>query len=279
VKLYKYVTEERISILKNGLIRFSQPQVFNDPFELKPQISSVLDDAYLKEDFDAQFSKITREEYDSLPAYMRGLVSFAAFRGLAESKREQITQGMKLLSGHAAPHLKDIIYKGLEKHIGILSLTENPKNLLMWAHYANRHQGFVIEFDATHPFFDQRKSDKDEHRFLKKVTYSEKRPDLCLSKVESFDEFLVKGADWSYEQEQRMLVSLADADSKIHAEPNDIYLFKVPFGAINSVLIGARATVSTVNNIEATIAGNSELKHIRRYKMEIHAERFDLVMA
>ena len=33
---YKYVSVERIDILQNRLIRFTQPNAMNDPFEAKP---------------------------------------------------------------------------------------------------------------------------------------------------------------------------------------------------------------------------------------------------
>ena len=42
--IYKYVVEERIDILQNGLIRFTQPSVFNDPFEVYPYFKAIADD-------------------------------------------------------------------------------------------------------------------------------------------------------------------------------------------------------------------------------------------
>jgi len=35
------------------------------------------------------------------------------------------------------------------EHTGILSLTRTPTNPLMWAHYANKHEGMVIGIDAV----------------------------------------------------------------------------------------------------------------------------------
>lgn len=32
--------------------------------------------------------------------------------------------------------------------LGVLCLSANPHDLLMWAHYAHAHQGVMIEFDA-----------------------------------------------------------------------------------------------------------------------------------
>jgi len=49
--LYKYLHEERLSILEDGLIRFSPPQPLNDPIELKPHVSQLAGDHY----FDSHF--------------------------------------------------------------------------------------------------------------------------------------------------------------------------------------------------------------------------------
>jgi hypothetical protein len=39
--LYKYVTADRIDILQNGHIRFTQPSVLNDPFEISADVTSA----------------------------------------------------------------------------------------------------------------------------------------------------------------------------------------------------------------------------------------------
>src|SRR5690242_17127687 len=40
MRLYKYLAAERIDVLENLLIRFTQPVVFNDPFECRPIIEN-----------------------------------------------------------------------------------------------------------------------------------------------------------------------------------------------------------------------------------------------
>ena len=37
---------------------------------------------------------------------------------------------------------------------GVLSLSRTNDSLLMWAHYADSHRGFVLGLDETHPFFN-----------------------------------------------------------------------------------------------------------------------------
>ena len=277
MKLFKYVAEERITILEEGLIRFTQPQAFNDPFELKPQISSIASPLHLEEHLNINFQAILREEYEKLPHQAKMVLPFPAYLQFAETKREEMLSGIKELAKQSTPLLKKVMHESLEKHIGILSVTESPNNLLMWAHYANSHQGFVIEFDSTHPFFDQRKSEEDELRHLSKVIYSKKRPNLQLLQISSMNEFLlVKSNEWFYEEEWRMLMALSDANKIIEENLHDIYLFKVPFDVIRAVLIGARATPETHKNIEFAISSNPELAHVRVFEMKIHEERFEL---
>jgi|SRR5580658_5344823 hypothetical protein len=50
------------------------------------------------------------------------------------------------------------LMSSFERRHGVLCLSEAPANLLMWAHYADSHRGFVVEFDPASPFFCQRDS-------------------------------------------------------------------------------------------------------------------------
>ena len=176
------------------------------------------------------------------------------------------------------PRITKAMHTGFENHIGVLSLTENPHNLLMWAHYADSHQGFVIQFDASHKFFYQRKSKDDQLRHLRPVSYSRDRPSLTLSQVNGLDYCLAKSMDWSYEKEWRLIFSLADSNEKIKAEPYDVHLFKIPFEAMTSVIIGARSIAKTVSQIKEVLSANIDLSHISLFQMEVHEERFELVM-
>lgn len=47
--IFKYATFERIDILSNAHIRFTQPSSFNDPFELLPYFESVAPEKNVKE--------------------------------------------------------------------------------------------------------------------------------------------------------------------------------------------------------------------------------------
>lgn len=277
MRLFKYLTEERVSFLRDGLIRFSQPQVFNDPFELKPLFSSFGSGEYFEQRVREGFDEIIREEYEAQSADFKVAISYSAFRSYAEQQRPQLVTGVTKLANELTPMVQASFHKGFEKHVGVLSLTEEPASLLMWAHYGNSHQGFVVEFDTEHAFFDQRTAKSDQLRHLQRVYYSASRPSLTLSQVSAFGDLLQKSEQWAYEREWRMLVALKHSDSVVPSTPHDICLFKVPFSAIKAVFIGARASEETNRQIVEALNGNPALEHVQVWRMEVSEQSYELL--
>lgn len=274
MRLYKYYDENRVGFLEDGLVRFTQPQAFNDPFEMKPHFSTLASDEYITELLDEQFEEIIRKEFNDLPVAVKNKISYKEFCVLAQSQKEFISRGVKEQSSQQAERLKKVMHDRFEKYVGVFSLSEVPDNLLMWSHYANSHQGYVVEFDAKHPFFNQRKSDKDDFRCLRKVVYSNNRSKPSLFEIDTIDDLLSKSDDWSYECEWRILMALEDSDSKVQQQPYDVYLFKIGFDAVGSVRIGARASDVSKKRIMSAIESNPELTKLPVYQMKLDEEQF-----
>lgn len=146
-------------------------------------------------------------------------------------------------------HSMPDVFRSQLHRMGILCLTEHPDNHLMWSHYADSHRGIVLEFDAAHPFFDQRTFAEDEFRCLKRVTYAEARPSvtlfdpiadpaLVLANVAQ-ESFYTKGLHWEYEAEWRMVRPLEEA------EDTRLSLFSFPPAALTGVILGSHATTAT----------------------------------
>ncbi len=101
-----------------------------------------------------------------------------------------------------------------KKNLGIYSLSNNVTNELMWAHYANKHEGFCLEFE---------KSELLENNFnqklrLIKVNYSNRLPKLSLVDMNNDDRLIkkfvgTKSRSWSYEEEIRII---SNKFGKIH---------------------------------------------------------------
>lgn len=243
--IYKYVTEERIDILQNAYIRFTQPSEFNDPFELNPYLKSLSDSKFIDEIIDdwgwdkdhidkiseENSKKALKEALDEIKNQYNVTISEEQIEKvigikpqafIKEYLKETMYQYKPIITSMAGSMLKletprcrqimlPMLKNAMNREIGFLSLTEKPCNLLMWAHYADGHKGFVIEFDDKHKFFDQRTKPGELRGHLIKVRYSKQRPhfilfDPNLNDSENLDNWInnflcVKSDHWEYEQE------------------------------------------------------------------------------
>lgn len=86
--LYKYVTAERIDVLQNGLIRFSQPSALNDPWDMRPHVERVFTDNDLEEHVTAPLKP---ESDTHLIDYMAQIVEdFAKTQGVTDKNLNEM---------------------------------------------------------------------------------------------------------------------------------------------------------------------------------------------
>lgn len=165
-KLYKYFPPERSGFLIDRLIRYSPLGAFNDPFEGRPEVTALMGDSDLKRALAEVLDEEIRSSYKKLLNAVREKISLSVFSGLMQKEFRANASTVHAAIGSYTKPMANLLQKKFDEFVGALCLTETPDNLLMWAHYANGHTGFAIEFDVTHPYFDERKSDEDEFRYL-----------------------------------------------------------------------------------------------------------------
>lgn len=267
MKLYKYMTLERgIQVLGDGLLRFTQPTAFNDPFELNPSfdLMSKAELAALPDVPDKPGMKyLTPEALQSMfAAVMPGLQT------LMESHAGQ--------EGAYSLRNNDLAQLTLDQKYGVICLTESPDNLLMWSHYGHSHFGVALQFDVSHPFFSQERPE-GELGNLAAVEYSDERPILSHSTLHSPVVLYRKSTAWSYEKEWRMLKQLVEADEKIETMPFPIYLFRVPFQAITGIVLGvSMAHEQRVQVME--LCQQEHLKHVEIFQTRLSDDKYELEM-
>lgn len=260
--LYKYLSPSLTSVLESQMVRFSQPSALNDPFEFRPNVSSIMS----KEDILLQLKntlpELIHERYKELSPAEQKLLPYKVFAknitAFLSSSETTILQALT----NATPTVSDKIFDTMNKSIGIFCLSENPYSELMWSHYADSHQGFVVKFDSKSAFFHQRRSEVDELRHLRKVGYSEQRPSFTLSEVKDFTPYLTKSDQWSYEAEWRIMFALEDANCIIEHENSNIHLFQFPHSALKSITFGHRMSDSKRFEIVEIINSTSKFKHL-----------------
>ena len=181
---YKYlkVSESSLKVLTDGTVYFASPLKFNDPFDSAP----VYDDQSIQ--------KIFKRRPD--------LIKYAGDQ-LGLSPAGRIQHKSKMLA-----NIRKTVDSGEWAHVlmastGVLCLSRNPCNPLMWAHYADEHRGFLVEFRVSESVPDHLRKVLLTHP----VEYTDQRPILdwgaVSTPVESY--FLTKSTDWAYEEEERSL--------------------------------------------------------------------------
>jgi hypothetical protein len=291
--IYKYVTAERIDIFKNGHIRFTQPSAFNDPFETFPYFSAfasedAVDDLIEGQSIE-QFEKLMEE------VWVKDFQKYGIDRGLmpkAEVMKPLVDNALKEFTMMNTPDSRSratyTILVAINKAFGILCLTEKRDNLLMWAHYSKNHTGFVIEFDEKHPFFDQRKNERQIWGCLKKVRYAKNRPEMILFDLSKSGEenldlwardlFWVKSAHWEYEQEWRMLYATKMC-KEIKQNGQQIFLHPIPLECITGIIWGCRIPERVRDFLYLRVKGNKEFSHIRLWQASISEKEYKLDFA
>lgn len=283
--LYKYVIPDRIDILKDGLIRFTQSDALNDPWEMRPFIERLMMD----DTFEAEIA-IKARKMDQ-----KNLARLAAeniWKALPRNQRRQIPlakfeiQVLQLIRNNPeeferlyAKNLEDTLqlYKAAEpiviknipnilnKTVGVLSLSEKPNHPLMWSHYSANHSGFVISFDENHSFFTTRRSAEDDLSGLHQIVYSADRPQLPSlidPSMTWIPLFFTKDHKWHHEKEWRMVRPLKDARKVIENPNGQVYLFDLPSDCISGIIFGCQMHGDQQDQYLELLKSDTRYKHI-----------------
>ena len=223
--LYKYMTFENLQHVLGGTIRFTQPDAFNDPFEMVPELY-VPDSFGADKDIQLSFSV-------TAPRRAPGVHELDA----------------DFESDQCSDRNSRSIRASLDQTIGILCLSGNPSSLLMWSYYADAYAGSVVEFDQSHDFF----------RGNFQVEYRERRPKKDIRYYVSSDEpipiaeLCVKPRVWEHEAEIRVVRNLSDCRlvAETYTKPQEypVYVMDIPAECIKSVTMGERMTVDNQRRV------------------------------
>lgn len=284
--LYKYLQPKRIDIIESERIRFTQPAAFNDPFDTRPHILTLTDDkwlaTYLEKNIESEekLKEVSEEslekEFSKYGATRKHPLFEFALQKMKGMMKTQTPAFFKSIFKLQNPIFKNAIFEALNDTIGVLSLSKKPDNILMWGHYADSHKGFVIEFDETHPFFDQRKKEGEIQGYVRKVNYLRKRPKITLYDsslnndenmkiwIEQFIWF--KNIDWEYEQEWRMIYTFKDKEDAVTKVDTDIFLFPLPIDCVKSIILGCRMSEENKGRLRTILRNHSKYHHIQIFQ-------------
>lgn len=265
--LFKYVGCERhhLRIVSDLRIRFTQPDDLNDPFDCIPGVEPPGDVAAFVE----------RAIANSAPT--DPILSLAP-QQLADAKRKFVATYERDLDA-LTQRCFEIVRRNINK-VGVLSLSARNDNLVMWAHYAASHRGFVIGFKPGYAPLTKRTIEQYlSEGELQPVTYVQARVTLPADRIDLPIDFLYKkGKLWEYEEEWRVVRCLDKCDVAVPSPSGDprVFLCDIDPAAIARVDIGEQASDATITALKDATARGSRLEHVRLYQAHLNAGRTNL---
>lgn len=287
--VYKYLRPERfIDVLERQLIRFTQPALFNDPFELRPLMRDVDKDvdpiALFTKIWDANTRAVLKTIPTTIPEAWRDL-SFTPHTGsqatepvleaMYKRSLKQYLQSWPKESKLASVSLVEEYHKTTNSTYGVLSLSARWNQPLMWAHYTNNHEGFVVGYDSEHDIFTKESLSNSDGppQTIRKVQYLKHRPRIRVNDLISGATLFHKSPDWKYEEEYRLVRKLSDATMIINNTPQQlfaIHLFDIPADSVREVILGVRMDSVTLNRIVRFLQRTPRYRHVKIYKISLN---------
>jgi hypothetical protein len=228
VFLYKYYScsapEYLSSIICDSNLWLSSPQSFNDPFDMKWVYTVNRNPAKRRE----RLKGILQNNPDLAQKTWK-------------LRQRQIDQLMLDPEG-----LETRVMESSVKHagaVGVCCLSQDPREILMWSHYADQHKGLVLQFDVS----------INPEVFLQAISveYSADYPVVEWTDPQENAlkvGLLRKFKSWCYEQERR-IIRPGRANSLLPFKPS----------ALTGIILGCRFPKEQLPVIEKILKGR-ELK-------------------
>ena len=231
-KLYRYqpyvgeYVEFVNDLILNNRIYYSNPLQFNDPFDCKMygiKFSEERVERFMRERFERGMALVEMIQPRTAPLPKEVKCVF-----LEESVKKN---SPKTLEGCAQviQGLHDLV----EKEIGVLCLSSDPMNILMYSHYADRHRGVCLEFTLQ----------QDNIFNPEPVRYVRDFPTLDFGLSHDVNKALAvaliatKSKDWEYEQEYRSL------------RGGGAGVIEIPDNYLSGIIFGCAASDETVQTV------------------------------
>ena len=239
-------------MLRNKKLYRSTPSDFNDPYDCLVEISDNATNENLLNWLRLYYGNqaLNSKEWNQRANYLSKYIN---------------DNNIELDNKHREP-LLDLIKSTLQRIVNnsrIICFSKSQKNLLMWAHYADKHSGYCLSFDA------KKLKGRNSLVGLYEVDCNSKlRPLLQLTPQEKTAEkiLLKKSLHWKYEEEVRLIY--VNTEEYFDFQPKS--LTGIVFGAKMppEYQAGFRFLVETLNEWKHASFSSAELDR-KKYAVSI----------
>jgi hypothetical protein len=205
----------------------------------------------MKEEYERALARLSEEQRKSLPpvADAPSLLSNVSGMDPRAFVRAQISIALRQHGEFAGPIFQDTI----AEIVGVVSFSRCIDNSSMWNRYADDHRGMVIILDDQHAFFRPQPCNPGSPQNLREVKYVTARESRYITDLDIDELFFVKTAEWSSEQEIRMVRVLRDCTDTTERDANgyQVYAVELPPEAVTGAVFGAHAARAVRDELTA----------------------------
>lgn len=280
---YKYMTRATARVvLEQRTLRWSTPGTLNDPYDVQFNVHLGIDRAAVKA---AALQTLWDAHYGDNPPVMpnalgqviglvRGLFPRLSREEFDREYGEAIDEGLAGLE-RRIPETQTLVREFLAT-CKILCLTELPDNVLMWTHYAERHQGIVLRFKSVDGL-------DSPWKVARPVEYLPEMPrllddaymaNILLQPLETnvrliLDRLIYTKSDaWAYEREWRLFTGAGRNPTAIFED--------VPFHPLelDAVILGCRMADEDRHTLSEL--AKCRYPHVQVYVADLVPDRFKI---
>lgn len=212
--LYRYekFEDKRIETLERRKLWFSSPEKFNDPFDTRLILDSLVSKPWSCKKILEVMGIIYSGDCDESVKFFRASKTFELIKEFLQEDNNDLRQELRAA-------MASIVARGwLPQTVKACCFFEaGPSDRLMWAHYGEKHQGFCVQYETQ---VDQ-VSQEDQ---VLAMFYSSGYPKVGLTEIlfslkETIQRVVTcKHIDWRHEQEHRIIkwnINQSDADGEM----------------------------------------------------------------
>lgn len=270
--LYKYrkVNEYSLGNLSDSSLFLAVASDFNDPYDSAVNFDPLFGETYASTLLgNVDITPVRRSEILNGPSPLRAALEEILIVSGQRIESAQLDAIQELMT-ERHEKIKAEIVAGMNERIRnsykICSLTERLDSLPLWAHYADNHKGFAMEYDFRSLVFESVMSLMlwpvryngvfNAGEMLKGV-----RPGVDFNNFFALVAALHKSPDWAYEQEWRLVLP----DGRTEPARN----FKVP---LTAVYLGTNIS----SDDEMLVRDRASVANIPVYKMRLVPHQFKM---
>jgi hypothetical protein len=291
MNLYKYTDIEGANyILGDGTLLYSNPQDFNDPFDISIQtlwgFDSFSDESLRKIQecsVDVMVGLIdgevnTKNTYSDKILLVKEALKSLSKKEEEDFKKEFLSESLEMIWDIGKlKKVEQELYEQFTtayRNEGVTCFGNRPNSIGLWSHYADSHKGCVVELAPS--------VEKDSNLLLaKEVVYTNNRPFLYDSpldfvkkaifgkKAEDINNFtekitLTKSLDWRGEEELRVCIPLFGQARTLLYHPEELV----------AIYLGCRMREEDMLNIISL--AKSRNPEVKIYNMRMKPDKYEL---